>query len=106
MKIFKPLTVLLLVLSICSCAKTQMEKITADTSAISNSDAVTPVSVTPQPAEPGVYTELAGFLTEEQIQLYNKASEIYPLFNGMPDAVDYLHLSLQGRPWDEKIIMW
>ena len=93
---------LLLVLSICSCAKTWMEDKTADTSAVDNSDAVTSISVTPQSAEPGVYTELADFLTEEQIQLYNKASEIYPLFNGMPDAVDYLHLSLQGRPWEEK----
>lgn len=102
MKIFNPLAVLLLVLSICSCAKTQIEKITADTSAISNSDAVTPVSVTSQPAESSVYTDLADFLTEEQIELYNKASEIYPLFSGMPDAIDYLHLSLQGRPWDEK----
>ena len=79
-----------------------MEDKTADTAAVSVSDAVTSVSATPQPTEPSVYTDLAGFLTDEQIQLYNKASEIYPLFNGMPDAVDYLHLSLQGRPWDEK----
>lgn len=92
----------MLVVSICSCAKTWMEDKTADTSAVDNSDAVTSISVTPQSAEPGVYTELADFLTDEQIQLYNKASEIYPLFNGMSDAVDYLHLCLQGRPWDEK----
>lgn len=93
---------LLLVVSICSCAKTWMEDKTADTSAVDNSDAVTSISVTPQSAEPGVYTELADFLTDEQIQLYNKASEIYPLFNGMPDTIDYLYLSLQGKPWDEK----
>ena len=61
----------MLVLSICSCAKTWMEDKTADTSAVDNSDAVTSISVTPQSAEPGVYTELAGFLTDEQIQLYN-----------------------------------
>lgn len=97
---------LLLVVSICSCAKTWMEDKTADTSAVDNSDAVTSISVTPQSAEPGVYTELADFLTDEQIQLYNKALEIYPLFNGMPDTIDYLYLSLQGKPWDKKIIMW
>lgn len=61
---------LLLVLSICSCAKTWMEDKTADTSAVDNSDAVTSISVTPQSAEPGVYTGLSDFLTEEQIQLY------------------------------------
>lgn len=49
-----------------------------------------------------IYSKLSDFLTEEQIQLYYKALEIYPLFNGMPDTIDYLYLSLQGKPWDEK----
>lgn len=103
MKYMKFSVVLLVVLIVCSCAKANMSEKTADvpvTSAIFNLTAS--ASSTPQPTEPGVYTDLAGFLTDEQIQLYNKASEIYPLFNGMPDAVDYLHLSLQGRSWDEK----
>ena len=103
MKYMKFSVVLLVVLIVCSCAKANMSEKTADvpvTSAIFNLTAS--ASSTPQSAEPGVYTELADFLTEEQIELYNKASEIYPLFSGMPDAIDYLHLSLQGRPWDEK----
>lgn len=94
---------LIVVLIVCSCAKANIsEKIAdaPDTSAIFNLPAS--ASSTSQPAESSVYTELADFLTEEQIELYNKAPEIYPLFNGMPDAIDYLHLSLQGRPWDEK----
>ena len=103
MKYMKFSVVLLVVLIVCSCAKANISEKTADapdTSAIFNLTAS--ASSTPQSAEPGVYTELADFLTEEQIELYNKASEIYPLFSGMPDAIDYLHLSLQGRPWEEK----
>ncbi len=103
MKYMKFSVVLLVVLIVCSCAKANISEKTADapdTSAIFNLTAS--ASSTPQSAEPGVYTELADFLTEEQIELYNKASEIYPLFSGMPDAIDYLHLSLQGRSWDEK----
>ena len=94
---------LIVVLIVCSCAKANIsEKIAdaPDTSAIFNLTAS--ASSTSQPAESSVYTELADFLTEEQIELYNKASEIYPLFSGLPDAIDYLHLSLHGRPWDEK----
>ena len=103
MKFMKFAVVLLVVLIVCSCAKANISEKTADasdTSAIFNLTAS--ASSTSQPAESSVYTELADFLTEEQIELYNKAPEIYPLFNGMPDAIDYLHLSLQGRPWDEK----
>ena len=73
-----------------------MEDKTADTAAVGVSDAVTSVSATPQPTEPSVYTDLAGFLTDEQIQLYNKASEIYPLFNGMPDVYLQSDVSVQN----------
>ena len=75
---------LLLVLSICSCAKTWMEDKTADTSAVDNSDAVTSISVTPQSAEPGVYTELADFLTEEKIQLYILSAKV----DALPESAE------------------
>lgn len=102
MKIIKLLFVLLLMLLVCSCAKAPIAEDPKDTSAIGNSDEATSVSGMHQSEEPVVYTDLSDFLTEEQIQLYNKASVIYPLFNGMPDDIDYLHLSLQGKSWDEK----
>jgi hypothetical protein len=75
---------LLLVLSICSCAKTWMEDKTADTSAVDNSDAVTSISVTPQSAEPGVYTGLSDFLTEEQIQLYILSAKV----DALPESAE------------------
>ena len=61
---------LIVVLIVCSCAKANIsEKIAdaPDTSAIFNLPAS--ASSTSQPAESSVYTELADFLTEEQIEL-------------------------------------
>ncbi|MBR6604179.1 MAG: hypothetical protein IKK94_09205 [Clostridia bacterium] len=50
-----------------------------------------------------LYTNLTDFLTEEQIAVYNKAKEIFPLFSGMSEGVEYLHLSLEGASVDEII---
>ena len=48
-----------------------------------------------------IYDSLADFLSEEQIDLYNKALKIYPLFKGHPDGIDTLHLSLKNASYDE-----
>ncbi len=51
----------------------------------------------------GLVTEnLADFLTEEQIALYEKAGVIYPLFNGMSDNIHILHLLLEGASFEEQ----
>ena len=39
-----------------------------------------------------LYTELSDFLNEEQISTYKMAQYIYPLFNGVPDSINTLHL--------------
>lgn len=43
-----------------------------------------------------IYDSLADFLSEEQIDLYNKALKIYPLFVGVPDGINTLHLTMNG----------
>lgn len=48
-----------------------------------------------------IYDSLADFLSEEQIDLYNKALKIYPLFRGRPDGIDTLHLILNNASYDE-----
>lgn len=51
----------------------------------------------------GIVTEnLADFLTEEQIALYEKAGVIYPLFNGNSDSINILHLLLEGASFEEQ----
>lgn len=49
-----------------------------------------------------IYDSLADFLSEEQIDLYNKALKIYPLFRGHPDSIDTLHLILNNASYDER----
>ncbi len=41
---------------------------------------------------PTPYNTLEGFLDAEQIALYQKASKIYPMFNGSSDVVNILHM--------------
>ena len=43
-----------------------------------------------------VYDNLEDFLSSEQIDLYMKAQEIYPLFVGCPDGINTLHLTLNS----------
>ncbi len=52
---------------------------------------------------PTAYNNLSDFLGDEQIAVYETASILYPMFQGMPTEIDNLHLSLLGADADSII---
>lgn len=49
---------------------------------------------------PVAYTNLSDFLNDEQIAVYETASVLYPMFQGVPTNIDNLHLSLLDADMD------
>lgn len=43
-----------------------------------------------------IYEELSEFLNDEQIEIFKLAQHIYPLFVGVPDGINTLHLTMNG----------
>ena len=102
MKYFAAFAALLILLTVCACTAKPAADVTTDASVADNSEETTSVSAAETSEAPEVFTALSDFLTEEQIQLYRKAAEIYPLFIGHSDGIDTLHLALQGASIDEQ----
>ena len=75
------LLAVLLCFSVCmgSCNENQID----DSEQVNNEDYV-------------LYDNLADFLSTEQIDLYIKAQKLYPLFVGVPDGINTLHLTMNG----------
>ena len=102
MKYFAAFAALLVLLTVCACTAKPAADVTTDASVAGNSEETTSVSAAETSEAPEVFTALSDFLTEEQIQLYKKAAEIYPLFIGHSDGIDTLHLALQGASLGEQ----